>query len=95
MALPNNGTTNVGVSLQIYGLKGVDTLLSTATVSCSLSLYWHDSRLEWNPEENEGIKKTRLFTDPSTNRNYIWTPDLESYENANKKLLDGFRSGMA
>ena len=36
---------------------------------------------------------TTLFTDPGTNRNYIWTPDIEAFENANPRLIDGLRMG--
>ena len=78
-ALPNDGTTNVGISFQIYGLKDVDTIESKATVGCSIRLSWHDSRLKWDPSEFGGIETTRLFTDPNSNRNYIWTPDIEAY----------------
>lgn len=95
MALPNDGPTNVGIALEIYGIKGVDTLSSTATISCSVKLKWHDDRLSWNPSDFGGIKKTRVYTDPSNNMQYIWTPDLESYENANTKLYDGLRRGLA
>lgn len=79
MALPNNETTHVGIEYVIYGIRGVDTIGSTATLACQLSLRWRDQRLEWDPEAYGGLKHSSLATDPGTNRNYIWTPDIETY----------------
>lgn len=79
MALPNNGRTYVGVEFKIYGIRGVDTLESTTTIACQFSIFWKDSRLIWDPEDFGGVETTSLATDPGTNRNYIWTPDIQSY----------------
>ena len=69
--------------MNIYGIKDVDTLSSKATIAGSLRYAWHDSRLVWDPAKFGGLTATRLFTDPGSNRNYIWMPDIEGYENAN------------
>lgn len=36
-----------------------------------------------------------MFTDPESNAPYIWTPDIEIYENANLKLSTELRKGLA
>ena len=79
----------------LYGVREVNTLLSQAKIGCSLRLSWHDSRLTWDPDKFFGMKKTRLATDPATGRNYIWTPDIESYENGKKMLYSSLRRGLA
>lgn len=94
LALPNDGRTDIGITLVVYGLRGVDTLGSTATVGCSLRLRWHDSRLFWNPEDYNGIETTRVPTDKEEDYR-IWVPDLETYENAQTSLYDGLRKGLA
>lgn len=58
-------------------------MASRATVSCGVTLYWSDPRLAWDPEDFGGLTETRVFTDPETNFNYIWVPDIEGYENFN------------
>ena len=87
--------TNVGIQMVIYGLEKVDNMESKTTFSCSLRYYWNDPRLSWDPDEYDGIKHTSLFADPGSERDYIWMPDIESYQNANPTLYSELRRGMA
>lgn len=81
--------------MNIYGIKDVDTIASKAVIGCSLRYSWRDSRLLWDPEKFGGIETTRMFTDPETNKDFIWLPDIEGYQNAESKLFDGLRMGLA
>lgn len=95
MSFPNDERTNVSTSLSIYGIREIDTIYSRATIACSLKLYWFDSRLTWEREEFGGIETTRVSTNPEYDGAFIWTPDIESYQNVNSKLYDGFRRPLA
>ena len=81
--------------MNVYGIKKVDTLASKATIACSLRYSWRDARLMWDPSKFGNIKTTRLNTEPGSGTHYIWTPDIEGYENANTRLNDGLRRGLA
>ena len=42
MSLPNDGITEVGVQMEIYGLRSVDTLENKALISAEIRLFWND-----------------------------------------------------
>ena len=89
-ALPNNGVTNVGIRLTVLGIKEVDTMRSEATFIMQMGLFWNDQRLRWDPSDYGGLNETRLNAEPG-NRNYIWTPDVQMYEDGNIRLYDSFK----
>ena len=68
---------------------------SRAKISCSLRCQWTDSRLTWKPSDFGNINSTTVQTDQDANTYYIWTPDLEAYENSNPRLKTGLRRGFA
>ena len=77
LALPNNVSTKVGMSMQIFRIQDVDSIANRAYVYCQIRFYWHDSRLVWRDSDFGGIKKIRVSTDPAFNDDkYIWTPDV-------------------
>ena len=81
--------------MNIYSIRDIDTMGSKAKIFCSLRCHWRDSRLTWTPSAYGDIKYTTVQTDENSNSNYIWTPDLEAYENSNPSLKTGLRMGKA
>ena len=95
MALPSDETVDVSISMALYGITEVNTIDSYVILKASVISRWNDQRLVWNPSSYGGITKSRLFTNPDKNIRYIWTPDLELYENAEVYLIDGLKRPMA
>ena len=79
MSLPNNGVTHVGVEIDIYGIRSVDTINNRASLALEMRLEWKDARLKWDPEEFNDIELTSVYTDPGSSRFFIWTPDIECF----------------
>ena len=55
-----------------------------------LNVYWKDERLTWNPSLYGNITQTMVNGEPN-DKNFIWTPDLQLYEDGNIRLYDSFK----
>lgn len=76
--------------LAVLGIKEVDTMRSEATFIMQLNLFWQDQRLAWNSSKFGNISETRVNAEPGNN-DFVWTPDLQLYEDGNIRLYDSFK----
>ena len=47
MALPSDDSTEVTLSMRLYGIQEVDTINSIIAIKAELDQYWYDERLVW------------------------------------------------
>ncbi len=93
-ALPSNDPVDVFFSLRIYGIIGIDTVTSLATMKGALRHYWTDKRLSWNPDDYGGRKKVRMPTSPISQQR-IWIPDTALYQLSSKNLFENLDYTLA
>ena len=55
-----------------------------------IGLFWTDQRLRWDPSNYGGLNETRVNAEPGE-KHFIWTPDVQMYEDGNVRLYDSFK----
>lgn len=66
----------VRIGLRLTSIIDVDEKNQIMTTNVWLEQWWHDNRLQWNPDEYGGVR--RLYVKPED----IWLPDIVLYNSA-------------